>query len=158
MKYLLPFLSIILILNISCNQNVDIEKVKKELMNADLEFSKLSVDKGKNLAFSEYIHPDGVLLRSNGMPLKGKATLDSMQQLSPDTGYTLKWKPLYVDASQSGEIGYTYGIWQMSTKDTSMMGTYATVWKKDSNGRWKFILDTGNDGLGKDEAKEKANF
>jgi ketosteroid isomerase-like protein len=26
-------------------------------------------------------------------------------------------------------------------------GTYTTFWKKDKKGKWKFVLDTGNDGL-----------
>jgi ketosteroid isomerase-like protein len=158
MKNLLFLLSFILLLNFSCSQKVDVEKIKEELMNADLEFSKLSIEKGKNQAFSDYVHPDGVLLRNDGMPLKGKASLDSMQMLRTDSGYSLKWKPVFADATQSGDLGYTYGIWLMTTKDTSMMGTYATVWKKDEYGNWKFILDTGNQGLGKDEAKEKTNF
>jgi ketosteroid isomerase-like protein len=28
-------------------------------------------------------------------------------------------------------------------------GTYVTIWKKGQNGNWKFVLDTGNQGLGK---------
>jgi hypothetical protein len=26
-------------------------------------------------------------------------------------------------------------------------GTYCTVWKKDKDKKWKFVLDTGNEGL-----------
>ncbi len=27
-------------------------------------------------------------------------------------------------------------------------GTYVYIWKKDSNGKWKFVLNSGNEGLG----------
>lgn len=26
-------------------------------------------------------------------------------------------------------------------------GTYVSVWKKDNKGEWKFVLDSGNEGL-----------
>jgi ketosteroid isomerase-like protein len=151
-------LLIISIILYSCTYKPDIEEIKKELINVDLEFSKLSIEKGKNYAFSYYIHNDGVLLRPDGMPLQGKAALDSLQLNRADTAYTLKWKPMYANASQSGELGYTYGVWLLTTADTSMMGTYATVWKKDEQAKWKFILDMGNDGLGEDEDKQRINF
>ncbi len=158
MRKLFFLLFIAGIIHVSCNQNTDIDQIKQELINTDLKFSDLSVEKGKNHAFSEYIHPNGVMMRNQGMPIRGKKTFDSLQQLKPDTGYTLKWKPVFADAAKSGDLGYTYGIWLLSTKDTSMLGTYTTIWKKDDNGKWKFILDTGNQGLGKDEENERKLF
>jgi ketosteroid isomerase-like protein len=142
----------------SCSQPADTESIKQELINTDLAFSKLSLEKGKNHAFLNYIHDQGALIRKNGLPYVGKSTLDSLQKLRPDTAYTLKWKPLHADAAQSGEMGYTYGVWQLTTRDTSLMGTYFTVWKKDEKGNWKFILDGGNDGLGEDMEKMKDAF
>jgi hypothetical protein len=156
MKNLL--ISVAAMLLFSCGQFADTESLKQELINTDLAFSKLSVEKGKNFAFSTYIHEKGILIRPNGLPYVGKSVLDSLQKLRPDTAYTLKWKPLFADAAQSGEMGYTHGVWHLSTKDTSLMGTYFTVWKKDENGNWKFILDGGNDGLGEDMEKMKDVF
>jgi ketosteroid isomerase-like protein len=156
MKNLL--ISVATMLFFSCGQSADTESIKQDLLNTDLAFSKLSVEKGKNHAFSDYIHEQGVLIRPNGLPYVGKSTLDSLQNLRPDTAYTLQWKPLYADAAQSGEMGYTYGVWQLTTKDTSLMGTYFTIWKKDEKGNWKFILDGGNDGLGEDMEKMKDVF
>jgi hypothetical protein len=67
----------------------------------------------------------------------------------PDTGFILTWKPLYADVANSGEIGYTYGTYDLSIKDPheTRSGTYASIWKQDSTGNWKFVLDTGNPGL-----------
>lgn len=142
----------------ACSSTSDPEQIKKELIATDIEFSRLSLERGKNFSFSSYIDEKGVLLRPGGMPIKGKQSLDSLQNLRPDSSYTLKWKPLFADAAISGEIGYTYGVWLFSNKDTSFMGSYTTIWKKDKNGKWKFVLDMGNDGLGKDEDKLKAGF
>jgi ketosteroid isomerase-like protein len=32
-------------------------------------------------------------------------------------------------------------------KELSENGTYVSIWKKDQFGNWKFVLDTGNEGL-----------
>ena len=70
----------------------------------------------------------------------------------PDSGYTLTWKPLYADIAQSGELGYTYGIYEFKAMDPEGKpimgnGTYVSIWKKDQFGNWKLVLDTGNEGL-----------
>jgi ketosteroid isomerase-like protein len=143
---------------ISCHHPVDVEKVKEELIQADLEFAKLSLEKGKNFAFLQYIDGNGVILRENAMPVSGKDSLAAYQSTRPDTNYTLQWKPLFADAAESGEMGYTFGVWLLTNRDTSLMGTYATVWKRDENGNWKYVLDAGNDGLGKDLEKYKKEF
>ena len=36
----------------------------------------------------------------------------------------------------------------MQTGDSARRGTYVTIWKKQANGRWKFVLDSGNEGVG----------
>ena len=50
---------------------------------------------------------------------------------------------------QSGDIGYTYGIHTNTEKATGKItkGTYITIWQKQSDGKWKFVLDTGTQGL-----------
>jgi ketosteroid isomerase-like protein len=49
----------------------------------------------------------------------------------------------------SGDLGYTYELFTVTAKDTTMQGTYVSIWKKQKDGNWKFVLDTGNPGGGK---------
>ena len=61
----------------------------------------------------------------------------------------LSWEPVYEKISESGELGYTYGIHSNLEKATGKIskGTYITIWKRQSDGSWKFVLDTGTQGL-----------
>jgi len=152
MKTKLLILSLILF---SCGNKVDIEKVKQELLETDKQFSELSVEHGKNHAFLSYLHEEGVILLPNSMPVEGKNKIAKLYQDQPDSSYTLKWKPLHATASKSADLGFTYGLWKLATNDTSLMGTYVTIWKKNDKGEWKFILDSGNVGLGGEEEKEQ---
>jgi len=121
----------------------------KVLKDADIAFSDYSVTHGLQKAFIEFAHDSVVLLKPNRMPIVGKLSLIKSYEGKSDSGVVLTWKPAKAIIAESGELGYTYGFWTfIAQKDTSR-GTYLTVWKKNSNGQWKFIADTGNEGLGK---------
>jgi ketosteroid isomerase-like protein len=134
------------------NNAVGSEKDKITLMNADHAFSNLSAENGMKNAFLEYIDSNGVLLRPNIIPIAGADAVDYIIGLK-DEGYTMTWKPTSAAVAVSGELGYTYGTYllQPSKKDTVFYGTYVSIWKKQDDGKWKFILQTANEGLGEEE-------
>ncbi len=119
------------------------------MMEADRAFSRMCEEKGMKNAFLEYIDSNGVLLRPDHTPIAGADAIDYLIQQN-DSAYTLKWEPKYGAVAQSGELGYTYGIYALtpSQKDTTIFGTYVSIWKKDSKGIWKYVLDSGNEGIG----------
>ena len=122
------------------------------MLEADRAFSRLCEEKGMKQAFLEYIDSNGVLLRPNHLPLLGADAIDFLIQQN-DSAFTLKWEPRTGTVARSGELGYTYGIYELKpgTKDTIIYGNYVSIWKKQSDGKWKFVLDTGNEGIGKSE-------
>lgn len=122
---------------------------RMKMMDADRAFSKMSEEKGMKNAFLEYIDSNGVLLRPNHFPLLGADAIDFLIQQN-DSSFTLKWQPKGGAVSISGELGYTYGLYALKPtgKDTMIYGNYVSIWKKQSDGTWKFILDSGNEGIG----------
>ncbi|HCE56718.1 MAG TPA: hypothetical protein DER09_02700 [Prolixibacteraceae bacterium] len=121
----------------------------EELFTTDRNFSAMSVEKGFPAAFAGFAHENGVILRENSMPITGKATIAALYAKADTTGVHFTWEPLAGDIAVSGELGYTYGIYTLK-KDTILeQGTYVSIWKKDITGNWKYVLDTGNEGLEK---------
>lgn len=121
------------------------------LMDADIAFSDYSVKHGMQKAFIEFAHDSVVILKDKHMPIVGRQSLIESYVGKSDTGFVLTWKPAKAIIAESGELGYTYGFWKfVAQKDTSE-GTYMTVWKKDSQGQWKYIADTGTQGLKPDK-------
>ncbi len=129
---------------------------KISMMDADRAFAKLSAEKGVRKAYIEYIDSNGVLLRPNQYPLVGAAAVDFLSQVN-DTTFTLQWEPKGGTIAKSGELGFTYGIYALKPtgNDTTIYGTYVNVWKKQANGSWKFILDTGNEGISASEENQE---
>ena len=134
------------------SDDVDSEKFKASLIKADEDFSELSMQKGLKEAFLEFIDSNGVLLRPNVIPIAGADAVDYIIGLQ-DTGYTMQWKPSNAVVALSGELGYTFGVYKIrpSLVDTAFYGTYVSIWKKQANGKWKFVLQSGNDGIGEEE-------
>lgn len=122
---------------------------KLKMMDADRAFSKMSKEHGMKKAFIQYMDDDGVLLRPNQYPLIGAEAVDFLTRIN-DTTFTLQWEPQKGYVANSGELGYTYGVFSLkpSTQDTVIYGTYVSIWKKRADGNWKFVLDSGNEGIG----------
>ncbi len=158
MKYFAMTLILLLTMPMLAQEsNLNLDERKQELLNVDIQFSKLSAARGVNEAFLSYLADDCVLLRQNSFPIVGKEISKVKYFSRPDSGYTLTWKPLFADIAESGELGYTYGIYEFKAMDPEGKpiignGTYVSIWKKDQSGNWKLVLDTGNEGL---EPKDK---
>jgi ketosteroid isomerase-like protein len=136
-----------------CDKESKYKRMSNELLEIDRAFARLSIEKGANQAFQYYIDDSCVLLRPNRNPILGKQKITEMFSAS-DTSFTLNWDPLNSNISSSGDLGYTYGIYKVEMdspqgRQVTKEGTYVTIWKKDHDGNWKFVFDTGNQGLGK---------
>lgn len=143
---------IVLLCVFGCNQkkeksfNAVNEKVI--LMQTDKAFSDMSVAKGMKAAFIEYIDSNGVLLKPNQLPIVGANAIDYLIQ-QDDSDYTLNWQVQNAFVSSSADLGYTYGVYALhpKQKDTVLYGTYVSIWKRQSDNSWKFVLDSGNQGI-----------
>jgi ketosteroid isomerase-like protein len=133
---------------ISC-QKKDRDTQSGILLTTDMEFSVMSEKEGMFNAFLFFIADDGVILRNNSYPSNGKNSLKEYFAGRSDTSFVLTWEPLYEKMSEKGDMGYTYGIYTNRVKSTGSLlkGTYVTIWQKQKDGGWKFILDTGTQGL-----------
>ncbi|MHC1704290.1 MAG: DUF4440 domain-containing protein [Tenuifilaceae bacterium] len=144
------------ILLFGCGQKkVDTQKTCDEIMQADRDFSQYSIEHGKNAAFLKFAAEDVTFLSPNSYPLVGIKLLEERQAQRPDTTYTLRWEPVYASAAESGELGYTYGTWELVINNTNpeqvSRGTYVTIWKRNEIGEWKYVFDTGQEGLGEEK-------
>ena len=124
------------------------ERIKaiNEIQQTDVDFSNRSKEAGMRKAFLEYMRNDGVLLRPGKMPIIGASAVEFISNVN-DTSFSLTWQPQGADVSTSADMGYTFGIYSMKMGDSLFKGTYVTIWQKE-DGKWKFSLDTGNEGLG----------
>jgi hypothetical protein len=130
------------------------EKIK--MIEADKAFSKLSEETGLKNAFLEYLDSNGVLLRPSLLPVIGANAVDYISTQN-DKDFKLVWEPKGGEIAQSADLGFTYGVYKLQGSDTVFFGTYVNIWKKQANGSWRFVLNSGNEGLSTEEEEMQNN-
>lgn len=132
----------------SLNLNTETKGISTaELKRIDREFSAMSQRVGMRKAFLHYMEDEGVLLREGYMPIVGADAIEFLSQIN-DTAYTITWEPMEGGIAKSGDLGYTYGTYRVSLKDTVVEGNYVHIWRREE-GEWRFVLDSGNQGISK---------
>ena len=121
---------------------------KEELLLTDREFSMLCAKEGYSKSHLQYIDSNGIMLYPNAMPLIGADAIDEILRTS-DEGFILQWEPKEAVVSASNDLGFTYGIYRIDpvVGGESQYGNYVTIWRKQPNGKWKFLLHSGNQGI-----------
>ncbi len=113
----------------------------EELFKADRAFSNLAAQKGIRAAFLEYLAAGAIVFR----PEPVDAVSFYKNQTGPEA--KLQWEPIRGDISTSQDLGYTTGPWKLTRSsggtESTVEGYYVSIWKKQSGGEWKVVLDAG---------------
>ena len=125
----------------------DIESLKNEILQVEKDFSDRVAEKGISESFLHYAADDAVLMRNNAL-IVGKDSIRRRfaSQSTNGAEVSLTWTPDFVDVSTAGDLGYTYGKYVYSVTDSTGAvrkneGVFHTVWKKQTDGSWKFVWD-----------------
>ncbi len=129
-------------------ERVDRTEERMKLLEADRAFSRMSVDSGSAKAFWNYLAEDATQFPVGEHPITGKDSIYRALMGSAQT-YTLQWEPQASDVAMMGDLGYTWGVYSLQFRDSlghpqSRYGKYVDVWKKQTDGSWKVLLDIGN--------------
>ncbi len=124
----------------------DTESAKAALMKVDAEFSNAAQKVGLAEAFVRYADPSATMLPPGENAISGHDAI--RKQLAGLAGATMTWKPFRADAAASGDLGYTLGTYELRTTDESgktiaRYGKYCSIWKKQKDGSWKWVVDVG---------------
>lgn len=119
------------------------EQSRKEIIDADLAMNDLAAKEGFHQALLAYADDSVVKPEEGKFPIVGKTELTKYWE-GRDKMTNITWAPFKAEAAKSGDLGYTLGNWKFATKDTALYGFYYTVWKKQPDGKWKFVIDGGN--------------
>ena len=118
-----------------------------QVLAADTAFSGRSVSDGYSIAFAEYVAPEGAQMASP-IAWGGDAVAAAFAGWTP--AETLAWTPVLARSTSSGDLGWSVGnaLYTLREADGSIAfqspSKYLTVWARQPDGRWKYILDGGN--------------
>lgn len=122
-----------------------------ELMQADRDFQQAYLAR-RGDGWADFYAADGVEadIDMAGPALHGQdAVRASARERFADTTRTLRWEPLAAGLWRDRTHGFTQGRWRSvvraadGTETEQATGHYLTIWRREADGRWKVILDTG---------------
>jgi len=115
------------------------------MVDTERAFAKLSEDQGTRQAFVAFIADDGILFRPGAV--KGKQWFAEHPAPQSDKRPLLSWYPAVAGIARAGDLGYTTGPWEFKADihdpKSVAWGHFLTVWKRQSDGSWKFAIDLG---------------
>ena len=96
-----------------------------------------------------YMANEAIMFPAGSEIVKGRENIFSRMQKSADS-YILNWQPQRAEVSESKDLGWTWGkytltSWFGNRTEQQSYGKYVNIWKKQSDGSWKVIVDIGND-------------
>jgi ketosteroid isomerase-like protein len=145
-KTLISVLVITTLLGCNSNNSNNQNDLKQEIIKVEKEFEAAVKNKGIAKAFYDFADPNAVIKRKNDTLIKGNENIRNYYNNINLKDVNLTWTPDFVSVSEDGTLGYTYGKYLWESKDADgktveSRGVFHTVWKKQSDGTWKYVWD-----------------
>jgi len=108
-----------------------------QVVAAERAFAAAAQTDGANAAFLLYSAPDAIVFQPE--PKLAKAALEA----NPIPAISLKWWPAYAGIAASGDFGFTTGPYVAGSGERQGHGWYFTIWRRQPDGSWRWVLDHG---------------
>jgi ketosteroid isomerase-like protein len=144
---LVGFTLLLSVIAYGANKKSD-EDERKAIARAEADFQKEMAEHGLEGWLSFFA--DNAADFTRGEPFS--FTKDEMRKRLAktfDPADQLTWKAAKIEVARSGDLAYSLGTWHLKGKnpkgeEVEQTGKYLTVWKKQTDGSWKVVADTGN--------------
>lgn len=115
---------------------------------ADEDFSEDARKSGTGAAFGRYAAADAQIFSAPGEFITGPTAIAESFGSGAGKG-TLVWHPVDGEMASSGDLGFTVGnaVFTEQRDEGSPVirySKYLTVWKRQQDGAWKYVVDGGN--------------
>ncbi len=113
----------------------------------DSLFSDLADRLGTAAAFAANADEYGAVFGSPALAVGPKQIADFLGLAGRSS--SLSWRPVYANVAGSLDLGFTIGDYTSTSRGASgaaiqRFGKYLTVWQRQRDGSWKFMIDGGN--------------
>jgi ketosteroid isomerase-like protein len=138
------------VLAFSCAAGPSVEDFERELLDADREFLRETIDRGLE-GWSSFFTEDALRVDLHGETVVGLEAIRAADAaLFEPGGLRLRWEPREAVAFDTRTSGMTRGRYELIREQPGAdgrpevvgAGSYMTLWRRE-NGRLKVYLDTG---------------
>jgi ketosteroid isomerase-like protein len=114
-----------------------------ELLAQDRAFAAAALADGVPAAFQAFARDDALLFYPGRAPFEGPAGIDArFAEWGADD--RLLWEPRGARVSARGDMGWTWGEGLFAPAEgEAFTSTYVSIWQRDLDGVWKWVVDIG---------------
>ena len=113
----------------------------RSLAAAETAFAAHSMREDMRTAFIAHFAEQGVFVRDGWPPAR------AWLAARPAPPIVLDWRPAYVEAAASGEMGLSTGPWKLLPRDNPQAppayGQFVSIWKREPGRPWQVEVDLG---------------
>jgi ketosteroid isomerase-like protein len=114
------------------------------LIDAELAFARMSLERGIRAAFLANFAPDGIVFEP--APVRLHETWPARPPPADPRALRLEWQPAQAGVAHAGDLGYTTGPFTLT--DTTQPGrvrhgVFFSVWQRNAAEVWRVVLDIG---------------
>jgi len=130
-------------------EEVESREDRRALMAVDKDFAERVEQQGFRVMEGFY-DEDAVYMPAFNPTIEGREKiLDTYRPYYDSTTMKLAWTPERAEVSRSRDMGWTIGTYVFTRQDDKgntivRTGRYVTIWKKQRDGSWKAVLDSGS--------------
>lgn len=142
--YCRKLLSILMLVLAACSLSsraeANLEAIKKEVWNTEVAFAKTMADRDQK-AFAEFLAEDAVFMGGKRVNRGKQAIIKAWANQFKKEQPPFAWKPERVEVLNDGTLALSTGpVWD----DLGSFQTYTSIWRKQTNGKWKVVFDKGD--------------
>jgi ketosteroid isomerase-like protein len=148
-KLVFTLLVLSLISAVGCNRKPNLDEARTAIRTADAEWSRAAVANDVD-GFMTFVSSKGSMLPPNQPAITGTSAIrEWVSAMMSSPGFSISWRSATVEVAESGEMGYTTGSYDLRMQGPdgatiSERGKYVTIWEKESDDRWRAVVDTFN--------------
>ncbi len=127
----------------------DLDELNRSLMEADRAFNRATQQRGVD-GWVSFFDVDGAMIQEGVGEVTGRDAIGAaMGSVFSTPDVSLIWEPSRAHASDDGTLGFTVGGFESTSmgpngESAVAHGIYVSIWRKQSDGSWKVIMDLGN--------------
>ena len=136
-----------LVLGCTRSNPVDVDAERQAILEADRAWAAAAAA-GDVQTLSGFWADDAVNFFPNQPVASGKKEIAELVKANRSLpGFSLSWSPTEAVVSGSGDLGYSYGTFDLAFETpagetVSKTGHYVCIWKKQADGSWKCAVES----------------
>jgi ketosteroid isomerase-like protein len=114
--------------------------LKEQVRNTERAFAKTMADRD-HAAFATFLSEESVFFSANAVLRGSRQVADGWKRFYDGPKAPFSWEPEQVEVLDSGTLALSTGpVYDPGHK---RIGTFSSIWRRDSNGSWKIVFDKG---------------